>query len=74
MGGLIDLPLEIALVAVIYLDFLHPLYMQHQKDTCSKTMQLQNTPCMAQVAGHTSDKSHPAKLLETSDTLLAAYF
>ena len=35
-------------------------------------MQLQNTPCTAQVAGHTSDKTWPAKLRATSDTILAA--
>ena len=36
-------------------------------------MQLQNPPCTAQVAGHTSDKSHPARLRETSTTILAAH-
>ena len=36
------------------------------------SMQLQNTPCTAQVAGHTSDKSHPAQLRGCSATILAA--
>ena len=35
-------------------------------------MQLQITPCTAQVAGHTSDKSHPAQLRGCSATILAA--
>ena len=35
-------------------------------------MQIQITPCTAQVAGHTSDKIDPAKLRETSATILAA--
>ena len=35
-------------------------------------MQLQNQPCTAQVAGHPSMQSDPAKLRETSDTILAA--
>ena len=35
-------------------------------------MQLQIQPCTAQVAGHTSDKSHPAQLRGTSATILAA--
>ena len=35
-------------------------------------MQLQNTPCTAQVAGHTSEKSWPAKLRAPSATILAA--
>ena len=30
------------------------------------------TPCTAQVAGHTSDKTWPAKLRATWDTILAA--
>ena len=36
------------------------------------TMQLQITPCSAQVAGHTSDKTDQAQLRETSATILAA--
>ena len=36
-------------------------------------MQLQITPCSAQVAGHTSDKTDPAQLRGTSATILAAY-
>ena len=35
-------------------------------------MQLQTTPCTAQVAGHTSSKSDPAKLRACSTTILAA--
>ena len=30
-------------------------------------------PCTAQLAGHTSDKSDPARLRETWDNILAAY-
>ena len=35
-------------------------------------MQLQNQPCTTQVAGRPSVQSDPAKLRETSDTILAA--
>ena len=35
-------------------------------------MQLQITPCTAQLARHTSDKSWPAKLRAGSTTILAA--
>ena len=42
------------------------------KDPCNNTMQLQNTPCTAQVAGRPYMQSDPVKLRETSDTILAA--
>ena len=45
-------------------------YKTHAVKPCSSKIQ----PCTTQVAGHTSDKSHPAKLCETSDTILAALF
>ena len=46
-------------------------YTCSTKDPCSTTMQLQIPPCTAQVAGHTSMQSDPAKLRETSDTIPA---
>ena len=43
-----------------------------RKPVLSPSHNTMQSPCMAQVAGHTSNKTWPAQMRETSDTILAA--
>ena len=58
-----------------YILLFEPSFTRLVSYTCTHavtSIQLQITPCTAQVAGHPRMQSHPAELRETSTTILAA--